>query len=94
MATFADLEFGPRRNTLPGVRAQHEFPNGYSASVVRGFGTYGSEEGLYELAVIADGRCVYDTPVTDDVLGYLAEDQVTAALAQIEALPARQPVSA
>lgn len=93
-ATFDDLDFKPRGNTLPGVRAEHTFANGYAASVVRGLGTYGAERGLYELAVLRGGRIVYDTPITDDVLGCLSESAVTEALQRIEALPIAQQAAA
>jgi hypothetical protein len=63
------------------------FDNGYGASVVIGPYTYGSEDGLYELAVLgSDGKLCYDTPVTDDVEGYLSEDDVTKLLEQIQNL--------
>jgi hypothetical protein len=68
------------------------FPNGYQASVIDD--GYGHESGRYELAVMHEGSIVYDTPVTDDVLGFLSEDEVVAALDQIAALPARSEVSA
>lgn len=88
MTAFTDLKFGPR-NHLAGVQARHTFPNGYEASVTQGQGTYGVGAGLYEMAVMYDGYLVYDTPVTDDVLGYLTEVDVTRHLAEIEALPPR-----
>jgi hypothetical protein len=65
----------------------YKFDNGYSASVVRGPGTYGFEDGLWELAVIKDGDICYDTPITDDVLGYLSDDEVLSVLEKIENLP-------
>ncbi len=86
--TFADLKFGPRISGLAGVQARHSFDNGYEASVIRGYGSYGYEDGLYELAVMLDGRCCYSTPITDDVLGNLSEDDVTRVLGEIAALPA------
>ena len=64
----------------------HEFNNGYGASVVRGPGTYGYEEGLYELAVLKDGRLTYDTPITNDVIGYLTEEEVDEYLEKIKEL--------
>jgi hypothetical protein len=72
-----------------GVQACIGFPNGYEASVVRHSFSYGHEAGLWELAVRHGGRLVYDTPITDDVLGRLSDDAVTAALNEIAALPAR-----
>jgi len=89
MTTFNDLEFKPQSHGLGGVRARTEFPNGYGASIIRGPHTYGGPE-LYELAVLKDGDLCYDTPVTDDVLGWLTPEDVTAKLAEIEALPATQ----
>lgn len=51
----------------------------YDLSVVRGPHTYGGRDGLYELAVInPEGRVDYDTPVTDDVLGWLTAEKVKA----------------
>ena len=86
MMAFADLSFKPNR--IGGVRAVADFPNGYSASVICGPGTYGGDAGLYELAVMHDGSLCYDTPITDDVLGHLSENDVTRILGEIAALPA------
>lgn len=64
------------------------FPNGYGASVVRHSFSYGYDLGLWELAVLdSDGNLTYDTPITDDVIGRLTEDEVASLLAGIEALP-------
>jgi hypothetical protein len=81
---FDDLKFVSSRM---GVQAKHEFPNGYMASVVKGPYTYGGDEGLYELAVIKDNKCCYDTPITDDVEGYQTPEEISALLERIEALP-------
>lgn len=90
MATFADLEFKQHPNWSDGKQARVSFANGYGASVVRGQYSYGGPEGFYELAVFGpDGSLCYDTPVTDDVLGWLSEEGVSKALAEIEALPPR-----
>ena len=86
MKTFKDLEF----NTHPmgvGVRATITFDNGYGASVVKTPYTYGGNSGLYELAVLDnDGNLTYDTPITDDVMGYLSETDVTDILEKIQKL--------
>ena len=67
------------------------FDNGYGASVVRGPGTYGSRDGLWELAVTHgdDWKSDYSTPITDDVLGWLTPVDVDLALTAIESLPAK-----
>jgi hypothetical protein len=83
MATFQDLEFEGGY----GIRAVIKFDNGYSASVVRTEHAYGGKAGLYELAVLdKNGSICYNTPITNDVLGWLKEDDVTEALNKIEAL--------
>jgi hypothetical protein len=64
-----------------------QFPNGYGASVVKGEHTYGGKNGLYELAVYGkDGEISYSTPITDDVLGYLSEEDVEKTLSDIKNL--------
>jgi len=90
MITFNDLEFKPHSN-MNGIMSRIEFENGYGASVVKGEYTYGGDQGLYELAVLdSDGHLTYETPVTDDVEGYLSEDDVTKLLEQIQSLPNEQ----
>lgn len=88
MKTFSDLEFKDMPDSYQGIQATIKFDNGYGASIVRHNFSYGHEDGLYELAVLdSRDRLTYDTPVTDDVLGYLSEDEVTDALKQIQELP-------
>jgi len=84
--TFTDLEFHLNRPHGP-HRAQVAFPNGYVASVIRGSQTFGGEDGLYEMAVMHEGRLDYSTPLTSDVLGGLSEEEVTKYLAQLADLP-------
>lgn len=62
------------------------FPNEYGASVISD--GYGHEDSPYEVAVLgADGRLTFDTPITDGVLGYLTEAEVSAVLCDIAGLP-------
>lgn len=77
-----------KKRTLTGNEQRvFGFPNGYSASVIRGPYTYGGPEGLFELAVLnPHGEIDYSTPITNDVIGYLTEDDVQATLAKIAAL--------
>ncbi|EKZ4888741.1 hypothetical protein QNS99_002391 [Listeria monocytogenes] len=67
----------------------YKFPNNYGASVVSGPYAYG-----LELAVIFfsnnnddDWSLVYDTPVTNDVLGHLDKESLKQALEDIYNLP-------
>jgi hypothetical protein len=86
MKTFNDLEF--KQDIQRGLNAARVmFDNGYGASVIIGPHTYGGEDGLYELGVLGkDKKLTYDTPVTDDVEGYLSEAQVTDLLIKIQQL--------
>ena len=86
MKTFNDLEFKPHSN-MDGIMSRIEFENGYGASIVKGEYTYGGKDGLYELAVLnSNGDLIYDTPITNDVEGYLSEEQVTDLLIKIQQL--------
>jgi hypothetical protein len=90
--TFSNLEF---ETDELGEQAFHIFDNHYGVSVVRGPYTYGGRKGLYELAVVymapgdKESQLVYDTPITNDVMGYLTPDNITDVMAQVEALPPR-----
>ena len=88
---FSDLNFQPHSNYPDsGIAARHFFPNGYGISVVRFPGSYGAGEGLYEIAVLQgleeDWEICYDTPITDDVMGYLTIEDVETVLTQIQNL--------
>ncbi len=77
-------------NQQPGQKI-YKFENGYGASVVCHFGTYGYEDGLCEIAVFKfddDGRgaICYRTTVTDDVIGYANSEKRDEVLKQIKEL--------
>lgn len=93
---FTNLNFQPHSNYPDtGIGARQFFQNGYGVSVVQfttpfGAGSYGAEQGLYELAVIKgteeDWDICYDTPITSDVLGYLTTEEVEVLLYEVENL--------
>lgn len=84
LKTFDDIEIIKELN---GVRGRIMFDNGYGASVVSHNYSYGGNSGLYELAVLGkDGKLTYDTPITNDVVGYLSPEQVTEFLFRIQDL--------
>lgn len=67
------------------------FKNEYGASCVKHWGSYGSEEDFWEIAVIKfnDNNkwdICYDTKITDDVIGWLDNDGVMKTLRQIKNL--------
>lgn len=87
MKRFNDLTFSELPD-IGGKWSRVMFPNGYGASIVSHKYSYGGEDGLYELAVLdnINGNPIYTTPITDDVIGYLTEEGVTALLAEIQLL--------
>lgn len=85
MKNFKEL---PSNQCNGGIQYIAKFDNGYGASIVKNQFSYGGGAGLWELAVLDhNGSLTYDTPITNDVLGYLTEEEVNATLDQIEALP-------
>jgi hypothetical protein len=63
------------------------FENGYGASVVRHQYSYGGPQGLWELAVLdCDSELTYDTPITNDVIGNMTEEEVRETLLRISRL--------
>ena len=87
MKTFKDLEFKQHPNHMGGVQAIIKFDNGYGASIVCTPYTYGGDKGLYELAVLdSDGHLTYSTSVTNDVIGYLRDIDVTDVMEKIQQL--------
>lgn len=88
MITLEDLEFKLHPAGLGGTQATVNFPNGYGASVVTGRYCYSRPGYPYEIAVIKTGIGIdYTTPITDDVCGYLSEEEANDILRQIQELP-------
>ena len=91
---FADhLVIRKRREEVNGIQYVFRFNNNYGASVVKHCGSYGSDDDLWELAVLAfygngvwDWNLNYDTEITDDVLGYMSDDEIRETLAKIKEL--------
>lgn len=79
-----------KKSVFDGVQYLFRFPNDYGASVVKHWGSYGHDRDLWELAVLVfDGdmwELTYDTEITDDVEGYLTDQDVLELLRRIQAL--------
>lgn len=87
MKTFKDLQFKPHAAGMGGIMSRIEFDNGYGVSVVKTPYTYGGDNGLYELAVLDEnGDLTYDTPITNDVIGYLRPEDVTDVMVKVQEL--------
>lgn len=89
MKEFKDLEFVNHDDDFTiGIRARMFFPNGYGISVIKNNRSYGGKEGLYEVGVLDNkGNLCYDTPVTDDVIGWLTERGVSVIMKRVQELP-------
>jgi len=71
------------RPGMGGVSVEIVFANGYGASIVNHFGTYGTELAVLDRYL----HLTYATPVTDDVIGWLDRGTLIATLRLISALP-------
>ena len=86
---FRDYNVNPEDIGYINIGWKYVFPNGYGASVIDS--GYGSDQGLFEVAVLKkvtdnDYKLCYDTPITDDVIGWLTNEQVIELLEQIKEL--------
>lgn len=95
MKNFKDLEFKTHQ-TGEGQQATMMFENGYGVSVVRfkvmgRYGSYTSNESEWELAVLKgdekEWSLTYETPITDDVMGHLSEEEVSEVMQKVQELP-------
>ncbi len=88
MASFYDLQFSNwmANESYWRMNAVYNFPNGYGISVAFGPGCYGVENGNYEVAILKNGYLCFTTDLTNDVIGNLDEDGVTAIMAKVEKL--------
>lgn len=94
--TFKDLEFETHPILLDtksqdtkeifanSKHAVMEFENGYGVSVIFGEQFYSNGIDTYEVAILKDGSICYDTYITDDVLGYQDEDEVTEIMRKVQ----------
>lgn len=99
---FSDLPFQPHR-LKGGMYAKHTFPNGfgvivsrYTITLMNGVideGSLGSLEGLFEAYITKNGKVTFNTPLADDVIGYLNEDQIDDLLNVVEVLHPEEHMS-
>ncbi|WP_219617004.1 hypothetical protein [Pediococcus pentosaceus] len=70
-----------------GLQNKYKFSNGYGASLIYTPFSYGLELAVIDFKSDPTGRIAYDTPITDDVLGYLTWEEAVEALVKIKELP-------
>lgn len=88
MKTFHHLEFKELADPFDGIIARTVFDNEYGVSVVRSQFSYGGKMGLYELAILDNnGEVCYTTPLTDNVIGYLRDIDITEVMIKVQQLP-------
>mgnify|MGYP006266722781 CR=1 FL=1 len=92
---FSELDFKPHPK-LSGIQAKHFFNNGYGVSILKSPHSYGGFEGLYELAILKEyiqrgygsdiqksWRIYENSPIADDFLGNLTEEQVESIVTYV-----------
>lgn len=72
--------------TMNEYRKVYKFDNGYGASVVCNFGSYGGKDGLFEVAVLKGDDICYDTDITNDVIGWCGFAEVAEILERVKNL--------
>jgi hypothetical protein len=85
MKEFKDLKFRPHP-IGNGVQAVMHFDNNYGVSVVKFHGSYGFHQDLWEVAILYEEEINYNTEITDDVLGYQTEQDVTKVMRKVQLL--------
>ena len=97
--TFKDLEFEMHPILLDAKLSQDvkeilanskhavmEFENGYGVSVIFGKQFYSNGVDTYEVGILKDGYLCFDTPLTDTVLAYKNENEVTEIMRKFQEL--------
>jgi hypothetical protein len=70
-------------NPFDGYQIRLTFPNGYGASIINHTGSYG-----LEMAVLYDDALCYSTPITDDVIGNMTDEELKDNLTAVMNLEA------
>jgi hypothetical protein len=93
MKTFKDLKFKPHLLAKSGFKGYEDakqaiakFENGYGVSVLLGSCFYSNGKDTYELAVLFNDVITYQTDITDDVMGYLSENEVSEVMMKVSLL--------
>lgn len=80
----------PKSRMTVGLQNKYRFLNDYGASLIYAPGSYGLELAVLDFSVNPEGDLIYNTPITDDILGYLTWEQVADVLIGIKRLPSNR----
>ena len=86
MKTFKDLEFETHSvPTLFDKQALLHFDNGYGVSVINGNSAY-CDRSTYEVGIMYNKELTYNTELTDDVMTYQTEEDITKTMIYLQNL--------
>lgn len=89
-STTTDFKTFNSQSLNGGIQYKNFYPNGYGVSIVKHSFSYGGDRGLWELAVLkgteSNWNLCYTTEITDDVIGYLSEEQVNEICDRVQNL--------
>lgn len=93
MKTFKDLQFEKHSIAESGIEryqnakhAELNFENYYGVSVIFGNCFYSNGIDTYELAILYKGKLSYKSGITDDVICYLSEEEVSEIMIKVQQL--------
>lgn len=69
-----------------GQMVRYRFPNGYGASVIEGEKSYGLELSVLEFSESEYGCVTMLTEITDDVIGFIEDEELDEILERISRL--------
>tara|TARA_R110001599_G_scaffold2627_6_gene14256 strand:- start:16079 stop:16375 length:297 start_codon:yes stop_codon:yes gene_type:complete len=84
------FKFEQHTNHGGGVQGKLFFPNGYGVSVIRTPHSYGGVDMKWELAILFGDKesyeISYNSGITDDVVGWLSEQEVLEYIERIKCI--------
>lgn len=93
MKTFKDLKFKQHSIAKSGLplfndakQATLTFENGYGVSVIFGKCFYSNGINTYEVAITYNGEITYNSGITNDVMRYLEENEVSDVMIKVQKL--------
>ena len=84
MKTFEDLKFQVRKGF--GKQATMNFENDYGVSALLGSAFYSNGVDTYEIGILYKDGLTYDTDITEDILGYQTQTEVTEIMKRVQEL--------